>query len=382
MTPPERLKPSPRIVFLVMSAVHNAAAVDQLARALSPHTVLVHHDFSQTANFMVREPNVRFVPNPKQTGWARFSFVEGIFHSLVYALGHLEFDYLQLLSPTCLPIKPIEEFESHISGDEEAHFGCVDLLDDEDAFMSVGYRAFMPGQTFRHRAARWLVSRKYYSKTSPKRDAAGVSFRTGFNADRNGNMTLAARVTRMIIAAASQSWIGRHPFGAKFRPCVGSVWFGAKRHVIEKLVHAYEKPGIYKFFSRVVIAEEFLIPTLLNDLGVQPGPLNHYINVFNEAHPQWIDAPDFRVLQDSPAFFARKFPDDPASAIRESVLKLLVCSEAAFEAGLPRAASPTTNVFELPSRAESGETDAGRNFGGARPGMSLDAQPRAARLSL
>ena len=42
---------SPRIVFVVMSAVSKPGTIDQLARALAPHLVLVHHDFSQTPDF-------------------------------------------------------------------------------------------------------------------------------------------------------------------------------------------------------------------------------------------------------------------------------------------------------------------------------------------
>ncbi|MFB2350981.1 hypothetical protein, partial [Priestia megaterium] len=118
------------------------AVVDQLADALAPHTVLVHHDFTQQADFPLKAPNVRFVPNPVRTGWAVFGFVEGIFLTLRHALAELDFDYLQLLSPSCLPIKPMAQFEAHAMGSALAHFDCIDLLADHDALMSVGYRAF------------------------------------------------------------------------------------------------------------------------------------------------------------------------------------------------------------------------------------------------
>ena len=69
----------PKIVFLVMSAVSKPETVDQLARALAPHTVLVHHDFHQTPVFPLGASNAVFVPDPKHTGWGLFSFVEGTF---------------------------------------------------------------------------------------------------------------------------------------------------------------------------------------------------------------------------------------------------------------------------------------------------------------
>lgn len=323
----------PRILFLVMSAVHDAAVVDQLASALAPHTVLVHHDFTQSADFVLHQPNVLFVPHPIRTGWARFGFVDGIFHSLNHALQNLEFDYLQLLSPTCLPIKPVSDFESHVAGSQEAHFGCLDLLTDTDALMSVGYRAFTPDGSLRHRAARWLTAR-HYIDTTGRRDEAGVWLHTGFSKSRQGRMTLGARVARAVIGALSHPLLGRHCFDQQLRPYVGSVWFGARRHVVGALTEAYARPGIREYFSRLRIAEEFLIPTLLKATGANAGPLNHYVNLFDEAHPQWIDSSDFAMLRYSSAFFARKFPDDPLAPVRLRVLKELVRAASDAQAGL------------------------------------------------
>jgi hypothetical protein len=83
MTPPLR------ILFVVMSAVHRPQAIDQLASALAPHTVLVHHDFGQTPDFALHAENAAFVPDPKRTGWGVWGFSEGILHSLEHALaGH------------------------------------------------------------------------------------------------------------------------------------------------------------------------------------------------------------------------------------------------------------------------------------------------------
>lgn len=318
----------PRILFVVMSAVHNAAAVDELARALAPHVVLVHHDFSQTPDFELRAPNVLFVPDPVRTAWGRFSFVDAIFHSLRHAMDKLEFDYLQLLSPTCLPIKPIEAFEAHVSGNAEAHFGCIDLLSNQDALMSLGYRAFTPDNSFRYRLTRYLTFSQYYLGTRGRRDEAGIWYKTGFATGKNGRMTLAARLAKAAIFALSHPVIGRHRFNAELRPYVGSVWFGARRHVIGALIAAYARPGIRDFFSKLVIAEEFLFPTLLKNMQLRSGPLNHHISVFDEAHPQWMAEADFETLRLSSAFFARKFPDDPAAALRKRVLEDLVYNRA------------------------------------------------------
>jgi hypothetical protein len=314
----------PKIIFLVMSAVSRPETLDQLARALAPHTVLVHHDFSQTPSFPLTASNVVFVPNPKQTGWAVFGFVDGIFHSMQYALANLNFDYLQLLSPTCLPIKPLEQFEAHVSGLADAHFDCVDVFRDKDALMSVGYRALTPEKTFRHRVARRLSS-VYFGASPGRRNEAGIWLRSGGAKGVNACIALWAMKT------LSRPRIGRHIFDEKFRPYCGSTWFGARRHLVAAMLDSFLRPGVRDYFSRLRIAEEFLIPTLLMDLGPNKGALNHCIQMFDGAHAGVFDEQQMEQLKKSSAYFARKFPDDPMARVRVRVLDEIVATCETFE---------------------------------------------------
>jgi hypothetical protein len=314
----EKMKPN--IVFLVMSAVGKPETVDQLARSLAPHTVLVHHDFSQAPDFALTAPNVRFVPNPKRTGWAFFGFVDGIFHSMKYALANLDFDYLQLLSPSCLPIKSIEAFEAHISGREEAHFDCIDLFADQDALMSVGFRALTPEKTLRHRIMRRLGD-AYFGASSGRRDEAGIWLHSG------ARKSPVALLALGVFKALSRPSIGQHIFNENFRPYYGSVWFGASRHIVSAMLEKFLHPGVRDYFSRLCIADEFLIPTLLMHVAPAKGPMNHFIQRFDHAHPGRIEDEDMEQLKSIPAFFARKFPDDPAAPIRIRVLTELVGSD-------------------------------------------------------
>ena len=307
----------PNIVFLVMSAVGKPETVDQLARSLAPHTVLVHHDFSQTPDFQLTAPNVRFVPHPKRTGWAHFGFVDGIFHSMQYALANLDFDYLQLLSPSCLPIKPMAAFEAHVSGPEEAHFECIDLFADRDALMSVGFRALTPEKSLRHRIVRRLGD-AYFGASSGRRDEAGVWLHSG------GRKSIVALFALGVFKALSRPAIGQHIFDEKFRPYYGSVWFGANRHVVAAMLEKFLQPGVRDYFSRLCIADEFVIPTLLMQVGPARGRLNHFIQRFDHAHPGKIEDKDMAQLKAIPAFFARKFADNARAPIRIRVLAELV----------------------------------------------------------
>jgi hypothetical protein len=308
----------PRVVFVVMSAVSRPETIDQLVRSLAPNLVLVHHDFSQQPRFPLSAPNARFVPEPRRTGWAVWGFTEAVFHSMRHALAHVDFDYLQLLSSTCLPIKPVRQFEQHAAG-AQAHFDCVDLLADRDALMSVGYRAFTPEGSLRHRALRWLSGR-HFGPSAGRRDVAGIWLRTGMDAG------LLPRIAQGAVRAFSHPAIGRHPLDASLRPYYGSPWIGARRHVIQALVEQFARPEVQRHFSRLRIADEFIMATLLMQV-VDPrhkGPMNHLIQRYEEAHVGEFSLQDLDALRRAPAWFARKFPDDPRAPVRQAVLRELV----------------------------------------------------------
>lgn len=312
--PPQR--PSPRIVFLLMSAVAPSATVDQLAHALGPHPVLVHHDFSQSPDFMLQAPNVQFVSEPVRTGWAQFGFVDGIFRGLQHALGQIEFDYLQLLSPSCLPIRPMAQFERHVSGPHDAHFDAIDLRLDSDARVSVGYRAWTCEGSLAHRLARRLV-RVYYGDSPGRREQAGIWLRTGHSSSPW------ARLAGLPLQAMTQLALAPRVAGLRLPLHYGSVWFGARRPVIEALVRAYGRAGLREHFARMHIAEEFLLPSLLMRLGVRRGPMNHRVQRFEGAHPGLFQAEHLDALRQCGAWFARKFPVEPQAAVRQQVLREL-----------------------------------------------------------
>lgn len=318
----------PKILFVVMSAIHSQESVAQLARALAPHTVLVHHDFSQTPEFTVDEPNVHFVPNPKRTGWAIWGFTEGIFHSMRYAYENLDFDYLQILSPTCLPIKSMSALEAHVaSGKTDADFAWIDMLADEEAYMTVAYRGLTTDESFPHRVLRRLAL-IYFNDSPKRRDLAGVQLRTGGQYRPDGKLRTAAWIARAITRLALNPTLGRHVFTKDFPPFYGSTWFGARKPVVEWLLQRFDEHDIQSHFPKLRIADEFLIPSLLKQaerkLGLKTGPMNHCIVTFIEANPSWLTDADFDALRQSPSFFGRKFPDDVRTPIRRRVLQDLV----------------------------------------------------------
>jgi hypothetical protein len=209
----------------------------------------------------------------------------------------------------------------HISGQADAHFDCIDLLSDQDALMSVGYRALTPENSFRHRVAR-RISKLYFGALHGRRDEAGIWLRSG------GRKSVVSKIALWATRALSRPAIGKHIFDETFRPYYGTVWFGASRHVVSAMVKSFLRPGVRDYFSRLCIAEEFLIPTLLMQLEPSKGPMNHYIKKFDQAHPGMFSEKDMELLRKSPAYFARKFPDDPSAPVRTRVLEDLAGTKA------------------------------------------------------
>ncbi|MEZ5729108.1 MAG: hypothetical protein R3E48_14575 [Burkholderiaceae bacterium] len=312
-----------KIAFVIMSAVQRPDTVAQLARALAPHTVVIHHDFSQQPDFPVDEPNVVFVPNPCRTGWAIWGYSLAVLNSVRYCLQEIDFDYLQILSPTCLPIRPISEFEDYIrNSGVDANIECLDFARIEVS-MTAGFRAFAPDHSLRYKVLGRLMS--WYVGENPELlDVAGVQLRMSHAVDARGRLPLKGRVARRIMTWAQQGRLWPTYFNDRFRAHYGTSWFGASRKACEAIIARCEDPALIKYFSGLIIADEVLFPSLFANSGLRLGPLNHYVSKFIESRPAWLTEDDIDTLRASGRFFARKFADDPDAPVRARVLDELV----------------------------------------------------------
>jgi len=305
-----------KLVFGIMSAVQSAATVNQLVESLAPHRVVIHHDFGQQPNFVIDQPNVSFVPNPKRTGWAVWGFTEGVFHTLAHAVEQENCDYFQLLSPTCLPIRPVSEFHAAMQSSEaDVQVDVLDLSRDQDALMNFGYRAFAARETLKFRLLRRCALNYYgYEWFSERR--ANLQLRVAGESASRPTARLCLAITRL----AQHGWLGPHLYTKRFRPLVGGSWFGARRQACQHLLDSFRDPEINEFFSNVHIADEVMIATLFGNSRFRLGPSNHFVNQFTAGNPNWLNTRDLQLLKGCGKFFARKFPDDPMDPARQAVL--------------------------------------------------------------
>jgi len=311
-----------KIVFVVMSAVNRVEAVRQLAACLAPHTVVIHHDFSQTPDFEVRLPNVVFVPEPRRTGWCDWKFTEGILHTLRHCLDNFDFDYLQMLSPTSLPIKPIHEFEDFLaSNDVDVYSDCIDLRADLDAYMTAGWRIFSASGSLVSRVLRRAAA-FYFAGSDRLLDTHGVQLRQRRESgDRPGGI---ARFSLELTRLAERGAFGRTPFGDSFMPSFGSPWFTARPDACRMVLNRLSDRTLSEYFSRVYAPDEFHFATLFLNGEFRVQRSNHLVNGYDGARPRWFGEDDMGILAKSDRFFARKFIDDPDAVIRTRVLAELV----------------------------------------------------------
>jgi hypothetical protein len=72
------------------------------------------------------------------------------------------------------------------------------------------------------------------------------------------------------------------------------------------------------------MGDEMYFPSVFMNSGLRCSPAVHHIARFIDARPSWLSIADFDEIRRSGAFFARKFPEDPRSPVRDAVHSLLL----------------------------------------------------------
>ncbi len=310
----------PTIVYAILSAAHRADTLAQLVESLGDQPVVIHHDFSQQPDFAIDASNARFVTNPAQTGWAAWEMIESITRTIEFCGEHYDYDYLQLLSPVDLPVRPLAEFEACVAAGE--HDVAVDTLPldaDEFVFMTFAYRALAAESSFAYRAL-WKLHEAYFGKSFETLNRAGLSVPVDCLRDASGRQALSARMA-IAITRGYGALVRRTGSVRGMTPMhVGSAWFGATRAACEYFVDHARRADVQTRFSSIFCPPEMLIATAFAGSPFRIAPANHEIAAFEGARPVWLGIEDIPALQASGRYFARKFPDEPDAEVRRQIL--------------------------------------------------------------
>lgn len=306
-----------RITFGLMTARENPGAVLQLVDALGrDDAVVIHHDERMQPRFEVAHPNVSFVERTARTGWGTAGFCRGLFRLIRTALETTDFDHFQLLSGSCLPLRPIGQLRASLAAAPHAiRADAIDLDRDARALLSHGHRVYARPATIGGKVLR-RARRLYFSGANESLDHEGLGLLV---ARRNG---LAQRLGRSLHQMAQLGAFDTTPFTPGFRPFVGSTWFCLRRDVCEWLVAQEESHPAVPYLLSLNQCDEILFPSLLmNQRNFDRAPSNHTVSRFDDNHPLVFKMHDLGVLRESPRFFARKFKGDPKDPVRRAVLE-------------------------------------------------------------
>jgi hypothetical protein len=313
-----------QVLFGVMSAVQPVETVAALCDAIGPkHPILIHHDYTQQPDFAVDRANVSFVPDAVKTGWADWGFTEGILKLVRTALARDDWDYFQLLSPTCLPIRPMEDVETYLASvDADYLIDGVPIGSEVRLLMSHGWRAYAPAGTWRQRVLR-RARRWYLGHAAPMANLGGLAFPTRSRMELGGLAALQARVGHGVTRMAQRGLGFDHIFGPEFPCYAGGTWFAASRRGCAYLLSATEEGPLLRYFKRLHMADEMLFPTVFKNSSLRGAPAMHHISRFADARPTWIGLADLEEAISSGKYFARKFPEDVACDVRVELAQRL-----------------------------------------------------------
>ncbi|MBA3479382.1 MAG: hypothetical protein H0T52_13445 [Lautropia sp.] len=312
------------IAFGVLSAHEPQETVKQLVCSLGDRDpIIVHHDYSKQPRFTLAGTRAYLIPDFIETSWGSAALPRAIFHLIRTALKRSHFHYFQLLSASCLPLRPIDELRGHLSAGRHAIYADIINLDsDERAMMSHGHRVFCRTGKHGSRLLNW--SRRCYLGNDPvtvQQANLGIVERSRPHAGLTARQWLGKKIHH----AARAGLLDTHPFRGDTAPLVGSLWFCLRRDVCEYLVHQEESNPLIPFLMGLKVCDEILFPTILGNSPFASVPSNHLVSDFIGSHPRPFDEGDLQTLARSEKFFARKFEVAPRDRIRQSVLERLEC---------------------------------------------------------
>lgn len=316
----------PVIAFgLLSSKVESAAAIEQLAALLAPHPLYVHHDFNKAPGFVVRAPNVHCVPRIVNTAWGDWSLVEATLLVMEEALKNPKVTHFQLLSESCLPIKPVQEFEQYLARVRPDAMVDLVALSGHDVYRSHAWR-YVSSAPFILKVLRKASSWTWGERVQG-RQVAGINLQS---ARTDAMRWLSPRYLAGALIVGVSTLMMRYTVKrlGVGDLAVGSQWFGVSRRGAAWLLRCRDRMApLADHFRRAHIPDEAFVQTLVMecarldpDFRVCEG--NHALFWNNHGTGPDVLGPDeLQAAYAGARFFARKFSLDQSSALRSVALE-------------------------------------------------------------
>lgn len=314
-----------KICFGILSSSTNGDIVDQLVGSLGNQpSVFVHHDYSQNPDFKLSSKNAVILKDYTKTDWGLWTQAEAIIGLLRYAVQNSSFDYFQLLSETCLPVRPISEFENFLTDTHpDACIGLIKVAGRADDLGTINYawRCFSKNRIMRRIIA---VLALQFSDQSGINDPSARDLFQGLSVIRVATvatkfMPLRRALFNLTLKVAQ---IGT-PFSSKYDCYVGSTWFCLSRKMAEYVLDELDRnPKLIEHYRGTLSPDESIIHTVVgNKDDLQLFDINHFISWVDRANgPDELKMEHLGDILGSNKFFARKFSKDIKDPLRLKIL--------------------------------------------------------------
>jgi hypothetical protein len=324
-----------RVLYLVTSH-KNPEQVGRLVRTLrrgSPRSpIVIHHDSSRSTldpALLSGLNDVHVLPFSIPVEWGDFSIVEMNLRCFEWILGHLEFDWLVLLSGQDYPVKPLSEMESFLSqADCDGLLEPPQLVENRVVRQKKGSILYAP--VFRYYYRYWRLPKVRVYSRLPARVRRSLRRLLGRALPRFQKVVFLHPLPEGLDRRVGIRRL-RTPFGRDFRCYKSSQWFTLSRGSVDVLVRtAREKPYLARYYKRTVIPDEsFLQTVLLNQPGWRRGMDNMVFYKWTEmgsGSPDLLTVADLEDLLASGKHFARKFDVDVDAAVLDRLDEHLFAS--------------------------------------------------------
>lgn len=317
-----------RVCYGILSSSTDGKIVTQLVNSLGKNVpIIIHHDFSQQPEFNLSSgSNVTVIRDYIPTKWGGWSQAEAILCLLKYADGNESFDYFQLLSETCLPVRPIGEFESFLAQTKpDACIGLIRILGKANDFGTLNYAwRYLAGDSISQKAIRFLS--RHCMERAERIDVRKRSMVGGLSVVQSAEKCDVPKFPPMhslldyLLRITSKD----HPFNDEFNCFVGSTWFCLSRKVVEQTLQKLNlRLDLVAHYKNTQCPDESIVHTLVGNGGFKNiASINHHLSWKERANgPDELTMDHFSEIRSSRKFFARKFSKSTSNDLRREFIK-------------------------------------------------------------
>lgn len=312
----------PHIAFGLLSSKKSTAAITQIAAKVYPHPLYIHHDFSKQPDFDPVGSNIIILKSPVQTAWGDWSLVAATLKLMEEALADPRVTHFQLLSESCLPVKPVEEFERYLIKNQPDVMMDLMPIKDDEALFSHGWRYLTTSPLvtrIARRASMWVVG-----NSNEHLETCSVNLKLA-HAPSTIAQSVTSRLGRLILRVIYYFTQGSRRRQGINAIGLGGQWFGASRRVCSWILESKSKnKSIVNYFEKCQIPDESYLHTLLLNVRTSESdlifyPCNHVLFWHGcSTGPDVVQAENIDQIKNSGKFFARKFSLEIEDAARVS----------------------------------------------------------------